>query len=218
MSDSRPSSDRSRLRAIAVRAMRDRGLDPDFSADAIAQAEEAPETPPPGPIAPRDLRALPWCSIDNDDSRDLDQLSVAEEAANGHVTVRVAIADVDAQVPKDSPDRPARGREHDLGLHAGAGLSDAADAGLHRPDLAQPRRRSAGDRRGDDRRAGRRTASTAVYRAMVRNHAKLAYRGVGAWLAGHGPLPTAAAAVPGLDALLTLQDHAARWLSERRHE
>src|SRR5687768_8347236 len=97
------ASDRSRLRAIAIRAMRERGLDPDFSADAIAQAEGAPETPAAGPVAPRDLRALLWCSIDNDDSRDLDQLSVAEPAPGGHVKVRVAIADVEAQVAQGSP-------------------------------------------------------------------------------------------------------------------
>src|SRR5688572_17734032 len=103
MTDATYASDRSRLRAIAIRAMRERGLDPDFSADAIAQAEQSPETPAPGPVAPRDLRALLWCSIDNDDSRDLDQLSVAEPVSDGHVKVRVAIADVDAQVPLDSP-------------------------------------------------------------------------------------------------------------------
>ena len=95
---------RARLRAIAVQAMRERGLEPEFPPDAIAAGRRAARGPPTTTEEPtRDLRALLWCSIDNDDSRDLDQLSVAEPAANGDVKVLVAIADVDAAVPKGSP-------------------------------------------------------------------------------------------------------------------
>ena len=97
------TSNRARLRAIAIRAMRERGLDPNDSArchrgggktDRPARTTEEPT---------RDLRALLWCSIDNDDSRDLDQLSVAEALSGGDVKVLVAIADVDATVRKGSP-------------------------------------------------------------------------------------------------------------------
>src|SRR5882757_5649919 len=97
------TNDRAHLRAIAVRAMRERGLQPDLAADAIAAAQ-AVKTPPRTSEEPvRDLRALLWCSIDNDDSRDLDQLSVAEALPAGDIKVLVAIADVDVLVPKGSP-------------------------------------------------------------------------------------------------------------------
>ena len=74
------TSDRARLRAIAVAAMRARGLEPDFPADAVQQTA-ALHAPRPSDAAARDLRRLLWCSIENDDSRDLDQLSVAEPLA-----------------------------------------------------------------------------------------------------------------------------------------
>ena len=218
MTDEKHASDRSRLRAIAIRAMRERGLDPDFSASAIAQAEQSPETPPPGPVPPRDLRELPWCSIDNDDSRDLDQLSVAEAGPEDHVTVRVAIADVDAQVAQDSP----------IDRHAAVNTTSVYTPALVFPMLPLRLSTDLTSLNADEDRFAIVVEMTVapdgalqapgVYRAMVRNHAKLTYRGVGAWLAGEGPLPPAAAAVQGLGALLTLQDEAARRLSEKRHE
>ena len=96
-------SNRAHLRTIAFRAMRERGLAPDMPADAIAQANttRAAATKTEEPV--RDLRSLLWCSIDNDDSRDLDQLSVAEALSGGDVKLFVAIADVDAIVSKGSP-------------------------------------------------------------------------------------------------------------------
>src|SRR6187402_1297439 len=210
MTDAAHASDRSRLRAIAIRAMRERGLDPDFSAAAIEQAEHSPETPPAGPIPPRDLRGLLWCSIDNDDSRDLDQLSVAEPGQGGQIKVRVAIADVDAQVAQDSP----------IDRHAALNTTSVYTPALVFPML--PMRLSTdltSLNAGEDRVAIVVEMTVApdgavqgpeVYRATVRNHAKLAYRSVGAWLAGEGALPDAAGDVQGLDALLRLQDQAAR--------
>src|SRR3954465_15283709 len=96
------SSARSRLREIARQAMLDRGFEPDFSPAARAQVAQLHAGPPPSGLR-RDLRDLPWCSIDNDDSRDLDQLSVAESLPGGEGKVLVAIADVDALVSKGSP-------------------------------------------------------------------------------------------------------------------
>src|SRR4051794_36851200 len=92
------SGSRQRLHAIARRAMRERGLEPDFDAAARAQAETSAGQADGGAGTVRNLRHLPWCSIDNDDSRDLDQLSVADGDS-----VLVAVADVDAAVGKDSP-------------------------------------------------------------------------------------------------------------------
>src|SRR5579862_1362287 len=95
-------SNRAHLCAIAVTVMRQRGLDPTMPPDALAQAAalKGPAQTTEEPV--RDLRAMLWCSIDNDDSRDLDQLSVAETVPGGTRTL-VAIADVDAVVAKGSP-------------------------------------------------------------------------------------------------------------------
>src|SRR5262249_3066165 len=92
---------RQRLRDIARRAMLERGLEPDFSPAARAEAE-ATRGQADGSGALKDLRDLLWCSIDNDDSKDLDQLTVALEATAGARRVLVAVADVDAAVAKDS--------------------------------------------------------------------------------------------------------------------
>src|SRR5437867_3217785 len=97
------------LRAIARQAMTDRGLEPDFPPDAIQQLNGIRGPARETGHAIRDLRTLFWCSIDNDSSRDLDQLTVAERLTAGRVKVLVAIADVDAIVKPVSPiDRHAR--------------------------------------------------------------------------------------------------------------
>ena len=91
-----PQPAKERLIAIARRAMIERGFLPDFSPEASDEARKA--TPPDSDPSLRDQRALPWCSIDNDDSRDLDQLSVSTSPS----TLLVAIADVDLLVPRGS--------------------------------------------------------------------------------------------------------------------
>ena len=138
-----PQSDRDRLRALAIRAMRERGLDPGFLARGARRSRRTPRPPPTtAKDAVRDLRSLLWCSIDNDDSRDLDQLSVAEALAGGDVKVLVAIADVDAVVPEGSPvDRHAA--VNTTSVYTPARVSDAAGAVLDRPHIAQPGRGSA---------------------------------------------------------------------------
>src|SRR5579864_2886677 len=97
-----PAQGKSQLRSIARRAMLERGLSPDFSQLAAAETSAAAEPAAPAGAAIRDLRGLLWASIDNDDSRDLDQLSVAEPMADGDVKILVAIADVDAMVKQGS--------------------------------------------------------------------------------------------------------------------
>src|SRR6185503_5244131 len=109
------SNDRASLKAIARRAMLERGFEPDYSAAAEAQVRQLSAGQAVGPANTgretserRDLRDRLWCSIDNDDSRDLDQLSVAE-IRGGATAILIAIADVDALVPCDSPvDRHAQ--------------------------------------------------------------------------------------------------------------
>src|SRR5262249_19837474 len=93
---------RTDLERIAHRAMRERGLLPEFTADELDEAQRLDGRL--GPLDPkiRDLRALLWASIDNDDSRDLDQLTVAEALPSGGTRILVAIADVDAKVRQGS--------------------------------------------------------------------------------------------------------------------
>jgi exoribonuclease-2 len=93
---------RARLQAIARQAMRDRGFDPDFPAAALAQLQQIPDAAADR-SGRRDLRERLWASIDNDDARDLDQLSVAEPIAGGNTRILVAIADVDAVVSAGTP-------------------------------------------------------------------------------------------------------------------
>ena len=96
------------LQSIAQRAMLERGLLPDFSAMALAELDRIKA--PAGvndelvrdPFGIRDLTDLPWASIDNDDSLDLDQLTIAESLPGDKVKIRVAVADVDALVKNGS--------------------------------------------------------------------------------------------------------------------
>jgi exoribonuclease-2 len=161
---------------------------------------------------------LLWCSIDNDDSRDLDQLSVAEPAANGEVKIRVAIADVDAAAGKASP----------VDRHAAVNTTSVYTPAVIFPMLPEKLSTDLTSLNEHQDRlaiviefvvsADGTLKSSDVYGAMVRNQAKLAYNAVDAWLTGRGPLPPAAAAVPGMDEQLRIQDRVAQALSRERHE
>jgi exoribonuclease-2 len=212
------TSHRDQLRAVAVRAMRDRGLDPDFPPDALAQAHALHDAPRTTEEPVRDLRQLLWCSIDNDDSRDLDQLSVAEPLPDGGIKLLVAIADVDAAVPKNSP----------VDQHAAQNTTSVYTPAAIFPMLPEQFSTDLTSLNGDRDRlsivvemvvtdAGEITASD-VYGAQVRNRAKLAYNSVGAWLAGGGALPQAAGQVPGMDEQLRVQDRVAQQLDRVRRE
>src|SRR5438093_2923211 len=213
-----PQSHRAQLRAIAVRAMRERGLDPEFPSEALAEVAALKGAPRTTGEPIRDLRARLWCSIDNDDSRDLDQVSVAEPLPGGDVRVLVAIADVGAAVPKGSP----------VDRHAGRNTTSIYTPAVIFPML--PERLSTDLTSLNDQQDRLAVVvelvvspdgtlkSSDVYGATVRNHAKLAYHAVGAWLDGSGPLPAAAAAVPGIDEQLRIQDRVAQALNRVRHE
>jgi VacB/RNase II family 3'-5' exoribonuclease len=216
--------DRHDLDAIAHRVMIDRGLLPDFSGAAQEQARHLTadrgrlQTGGDGPPA-RDLTGLHWLSFDNDDTRDLDQLSVAEAGPEGSIRIRVAIADVDMAVPLGSPiDDHARHNTTSVYTAARTFPMLPLELSTDLTSLVQD----------DDRMAmvvdlrvladGSVAAEREIYRARVRNRSKLAYHAVGAWLQNAGPLPAAAAAVPGIDAQLRLHDEAAGRLRRLRHE
>ena len=210
-------SDRARLRAIAVRALRERGLEPTMPPAALAEALALKEAPRTTDEPTRDLRTLPWCSIDNDDSRDLDQLSVSEPLQGGQVKVTVAIADVATAVEKNSA----------VDRHAQQNTTSVYTPGAMFPMLPE---RLSTDLTSLNPQRDRLAiviefvvtpegalASSQVYGAVVRNQAKLAYNAVGAWLAETGPLPPAAA-VRGMDEQLRTQDRVAQTLRRRRYE
>jgi exoribonuclease-2 len=206
------------LLEIARRAMIERGLEPDFSPAAIAEVERLPETPPRASDGDRDLRELPWCSIDNDDSRDLDQLTVGKPLDGDGAIVWVAVADVGATV--------AMGSAVDSHAHANTTsvytpprnfpmLPDRLSTDLTSLIQDQDRRAVVVEMRMDGDRGG---FESSVYRALVRNRAKLAYPSVGAWLEGAAPAPPGIDAVPGLADNLRLQDRVAQRLKKLRHE
>ena len=199
--------------------MRDRGFEPDFSAAARAQVAQL--TGPAPADGRRDLRGLLWCSIDNDDSRDLDQLSVAQPSTGaevGGMKILVAIADVNALVKRDSPvDQHAA--HNTTSIYTGAQIFPMLPERLSTDltSLNENEDRAAVVIEYVVARDGSIGASD-VYQAVVRNRAKLAYPSVGAWLEGSGPMPPAIAAVPGLEQNLRQQDAAAQALKKRRHE
>jgi exoribonuclease-2 len=210
-------SDRDRLRAIARRAMRERGLDPDFPPAALAEAQaQVPSVPASSGV--RDLRDRLWCSIDNDDSRDLDQLSVAVPGPGDATTIAVAIADVDARVPRGSAlDDHARVNTTSVYTPAEvfAMLPERLSTDLTSLGEGQPRLAVVVEMqvRPDGELSG-----SSIFHAMVVNRARLAYGPVGAWLEAAAELPPAIAGVPGLGENLRLQDRAAAAMRERRHE
>jgi VacB/RNase II family 3'-5' exoribonuclease len=218
MTDSSAQRHRSILRDIAHRAMRERGLLPDFPPAALAELDgiHGPATRAAGDT--RDLRNLLWCSIDNDDSRDLDQLTVAEAMPNGTVKVLVAVADVDALVRKPSP----------LDDHAQQNTTSVYTAAEVFPMLPEKLSTDLTSLNPQTDRlavvaelvfaADGSLQSSDLYQATVRNRAKLAYNGVADWLAGTGPMPQGIGAASGLDESLRLQDRVAQQLKKLRHE
>jgi exoribonuclease-2 len=208
---------RSDLVRIATAVMTERGLEPEFPADALAQL--ATITGPGRDDDPRirDLTALPWCSIDNDDSLDLDQLTACEPLPSGAAKVLVAVADVDALVTKGSPiDRHAWTNTTSVYTSARvfAMLPERLSTDLTSLNPGQDRLAIVTEMvvAGD----GSITEAT-LYRATVRNRAKLAYDALSAWFDGTGPLPDAARAVAALEAQLRTQDEVAQRLRTRRH-
>jgi len=210
-----PTSAKSRLQSIAYRLMVERGLQPEFSRGAIAQAQAIPDPPPVG-NGLRDLTSLLWCSIDNDDSRDLDQLSVAERRADGLTIVRVAIADVDAMVPRGSPiDDHARANTTSVYTPAQIFpmLPERLSTDLTSLVQDEPRAALVVEMHVADDGTVR---DALIVQARVLNRAKLAYDAIAAWLDGDAPLPDRAAKIAGLDACLRLQDQIAQAMRQHR--
>ncbi len=207
------------LQAIARQVMTTAGFQPDFPPETQQQLAQINAHPPA--LTPsdkvRDLRNLLWSSIDNDTSKDLDQIEVAEQQANGDIKVMIGIADVDAFVVKDSPIDQHAERET-TSVYTGVSifpmlpneLSTGASSLL--PDVDRPAivTEFCVDVSG-------KLTSSNVYRAIVRNKAQLTYSAVGAWLEGTGAAPPKLAASSELQAQLKLQDQIAQALRKLRY-
>ena len=200
------------LAALARQEMIDHGFQPDLPADAIHQAETARQAVDP---AIKDLTALLWSSIDNDDSRDLDQIEWAERTPAG-IRVLVAIADVDSAVAKGSPVDTYAATETTT-VYAQIRTFPML------PEQLSTNRTSLNE--GEDRAAvviemtvgaDGAIGANCVYLALVRNRAQLTYSGVGAWLEGKGAMPPKVAASADLQQQLQLQNEAAHLLRSAR--
>lgn len=230
-------NNRTLLQEIAYQAMIDKNLLPEFSSRAkqelakivMAQSCRGGPLRPPSATGDhrgsplhgksvKDLRHLPWCSIDNDDSFDLDQLSVAEKMDKGMVKIRVAIADVDSLVKKGSAlDDHAR--------HNTTSVYTAAEIFPMLPNKLSNDLTSLNFE--EDRPAiviemsinGRgKIRASGVMQALVRNHAKLTYDSVSLWLTGKGPVPEPLKKINGLEENLRVQDKIAQLLRKNRYE
>ena len=189
------------------------GTVPDFSAEALSELGRIQPSATTEGGQVRDLRDLLWASIDNDDSRDLDQLTVAEAMPGDKIKLLVAVADVDSVVTKGSAiDEHAR--HNTTSVYTAATIfpmlpeklsTDITSLGFNVDRLTIVAEMVVG--------ADGSLQNSDIYRACVRNRAKLAYDSVAAWLEG-GTVPAAVAAVPGLDENLRLQDRAAQRMKD----
>jgi len=185
--------------ALAARQeMVDHGFNPDFPPEVERQvAALAAKATPPVNGDVRDLRNLLWSSIDNDTSRDLDQIEVAERTPNG-IRIMVGVADVDGDVPIGSPiDQHAASETTSVytGIRTFSMLPERLSTDLTSLNENEDRPAMIVDMVVA---ADGSISATSIYRAQVHNRAQLAYNGVGPWLEGKGPAPTNVAASAGL--------------------
>ena len=209
---------------MARQVMLAEGFEPNFPPATQQQLADIRAHPPQ--LTPsdkvRDLRGLLWSSIDNDTSKDLDQIEVAERLPNGDVKVMIGIADVDAFVAKDSPIDQHAARETTT-VYTGIcnfpmlpeELSTGASSLLENVDRPAVVTEFAVNINTN---ASGSLDSSDVYRAIVRNKAQLTYGAVGAWLEGTAAAPPKVAASAELQAQLKLQDEVAQALRKLRYE
>ena len=211
------------LQSIAHKAMLERGLLPDFSTQVLAELERlqmpvvTEVVPAKDPLGIRDMQNLPWASIDNDDSRDLDQLTVAEAMPGGKVKIMVAVADVDSLV-KEGSAIDEHARHNTTSVYTAARifpmLPEKLSTDLTSLNLNEQRLALVVEMELD---VGGSLLDSEIYRAHVRNRAKLAYNSIASWLDGNGTVPEAVSSVPGLDENLRMQDKAAQSMKKLRH-
>lgn len=215
--NSNENNHRALLVRIAHQAMQDRGLLPDFSSESLAELSKISVPAINNSESIRDLKELSWISIDNESSRDLDQLTYAMTMTEDRVKILVAIADVDALV------------KHDMAIdeHARHNTTSVYTAAIIFPMLPEKLSTDLSSLNLDEERlavvvemivgSDGALLESDIYRAVVRNHARLAYNSVAAWLEGSGDPPDEIAGENGLTENLRLQDKAARRMRTLRH-
>ncbi|HVS61009.1 MAG TPA: RNB domain-containing ribonuclease [Gemmatimonadaceae bacterium] len=205
------------LRSAAVAAMRKNGFEPEFS-PAVMREVKSLDDPSDDPLPPgvRDLRSLRWSSVDNRESRDLDQIEVAERVAGGSIRIRIGVADVDTLVRLGSA-ADEHAAKNTTSVYTGVAVFPMLPERLS-TDLTSLNE-------GEDRlavviefdvAADGALGKASVYRALVHNRAKLVYDAVGLWLEDKGPAPPAIAASSELHDQLRIQDEAAQRLRRAR--
>ncbi|MCL4416836.1 MAG: RNB domain-containing ribonuclease [Actinobacteria bacterium] len=208
---------RSILKRIAHRVMIERGLIPDFSVKVLTELNGIQEPAMRTEESVHDLRDFLWCSIDNDDSLDLDQLTVAKANPDGSANIWIAIADVDEVVRKRSA-IDDHARQNTTSVYTVAEtfpmLPEKLSTNLTSLNYKSDRLAIVVEMVLS---ADGSLQSSDIYRAMVRNQAKLAYNSLADWLEGNAPMPQAIGTVSGLDENLRLQDHMAQKLKALRH-
>jgi exoribonuclease-2 len=204
------------LTARAHQAMIDAGFHPDFPPEIAAEIQAGAGASAGN--GSQDLRSLLWSSIDNDHSRDLDQVEYVERLSGGGYRLLVGIADVDHRVPKNSA-TDAHARSETTSVYAGVAtfpmlpesLATNATSLLDSQDrqsiIIEMQVAASGEVNHEN-----------IYPALIRNKAKLTYNATGAWLEGRGPIPPAAGALPGAEEQLRLQAELSRCLSQFRKE
>ena len=208
------------LQAIAKELMLAHGFEPEFPPQVREQVAELKKQPPQVVATPgvRDLRNLLWSSIDNDTSRDLDQIEVVKRLSDRQVKVLVGIADVDACVLRRSPIDEHAARETTT-VYAGIRnfpmlpeeLSTGQTSLLENQDRLSVVIEFVVDGSGV-------VTSSDVYRAVVRNRAQLQYNSIGKWLEGSATAPAKVAASGDLQEQLRLQDEIAQKLKDQRYQ
>jgi VacB/RNase II family 3'-5' exoribonuclease len=209
---------RSILQNIARKAMIERGLEPDFPSAVLAEINDISSPAIYKLAIAKDLRNLLWCSVDNDDSLDLDQLSYAEQLSGNNVRLLVAIADVDALVSAKS----------NIDNHASLNTASIYTVAQVFPMLPEKLSTDLTSLSFDADRCALvvemiigengTLQHSDIYCAIVCNHAKLVYDSLAAWLDGTIPMPSEIAKVEGLAENIRLQDQVAQKMRKLRYE
>jgi len=205
------------LAKLAYQIMQEKGLQPEFPREELAQLSQITS---PAPLSRKytDLRSLLWCSIDNDDSRDLDQLTYAETGTDNKTILWIAVADVDALVEKGSPiDNHARMNTTSVYTPAKifAMLPEKLSTNLtslnENEDRVSMVVKIQINEVGD-------IENSSIFQASVHNHAQLTYSAIGGWLEGKNDVPDKVKLISGLENALIIQHKAAQILKHKRHE